>query len=234
MVARARSASERGWLPQGLLRSSMLGKTLRPGDEELGKKDDDGKYMPARRPPWTPTFRWRRRRNILLVAGLVLLFMLLRSSASGRDDADALESPLDKPNYASTTYTRPTYEDDEPTGAPPGVQKPRHGDATPHTYGGQVRFFRLARTLRSAASHTNGYERRNRNVLFVVSSLKSASTLVPMICDMSTGNRNYVHAAFMGREDIALEDLLEINGVDKEKCPAVWHDARPDYSEYVY
>ena len=37
----------------------------------------------------------------------------------------------------------------------------------------------------------------------------------------------------MGREDIPVDDLLEINGIDKVKCPAVWHDARPDYMEYV-
>lgn len=54
-----------------------------------------------------------------------------------------------------------------------------------------------------------------------------------MVCEMSQWNRNHVHAAFMGREDIPVDDLLEINGIDKVKCPAVWHDARPDYMEYV-
>ena len=67
-----------------------------------------------------------------------------------------------------------------------------------------------------------------------MSNLKSVSTLLPMVCEMSQWNRNHVHAAFLGREDIPLDDLLEINGIDKVKCPATWHDARPDYTEYVH
>ncbi|KAF2626762.1 hypothetical protein BU25DRAFT_411296 [Macroventuria anomochaeta] len=49
---------------------------------------------------------------------------------------------------------------------------------------------------------------------------------------MSKWNRNWVHAAFLGREDIPLEDVLDINGIDRKKCLAIWHDARPDYTEY--
>jgi hypothetical protein len=49
---------------------------------------------------------------------------------------------------------------------------------------------------------------------------------------MSKWNRNWVHAAFLGREDIPLDDLLDINGIDRKRCPAIWHDARPDYTEY--
>jgi hypothetical protein len=36
----------------------------------------------------------------------------------------------------------------------------------------------------------------------------------------------------MGRETITLDELLEINGVNKEECIVDWHDARPDYAEY--
>lgn len=219
------------------MRGSMLGKTLRPGDEELGKKDDDHKYLPARRSgwvPWSHTFRWRRRRNILVIVGLVVLYIFFRKTPQEYDGLDDGASPLGRPTYSSTTYTKPTYEDDEPTGPPPGIPRPRHGDAIPRTFDGQIRFFRLARTLRLSASQTSGYEKRNRNVLFAVSSLKSASTLLPMICEMSMWSRNHVHVTFMGREDITIDDLLEINGVDKKQCPAVWHDARPDYSEYVW
>ena len=107
------------------------------------------------------------------------------------------------------------------------------GEPTPHTYDGQVRFFRLASSLRLSASSTGGYDKKNRNILFAISALKSASVLLSMACDMSKWNRNHVHVAFMGRDGIPLDDLLEINGIDKTDCPAVWHDARPDYTEYV-
>ncbi|KAI8942312.1 hypothetical protein NX059_000391 [Plenodomus lindquistii] len=244
MVAARGRSTDRGWLQQGLIRSNMLGKTFLPGDEELGKKDDDHRFVPARRSPWpggNHAFRWRRRRNLLLVIAALMVWSLYRSTGGtmgfGGSDGGASEvgystSPLGRPHTPGSTYEKPTYDDDEPTGAPPGIAKPRNGEAAPHTYGGQVRFFRLARTLRPAASRTGGYEKKNRNVLFALSNLQSAATLLPMICEMSKWSRTHVHAAFMGRDDIRLEDLLDINGIDLEKCPAIWHDARPDYMEY--
>ncbi|KAF2024569.1 hypothetical protein EK21DRAFT_104588 [Setomelanomma holmii] len=196
-----------------------------PGDEELGKKDDDHRFAPARRSGWSiwnHTFRWRRRRILLVIAGLLLAYMLL-----SRFGANGSRYPLGIPSY---DYSHAYDEPVEPTGPPPGLQVPR--GTTPHTFDGHIRFYRLARTLRKSASQTNGYEKTNRNILFALSSLKSGSTLIPMICEMAKWSRSHVHVAFFGREDIPLEDLLEINGVDKEKCPALWHDARPDYMEY--
>lgn len=236
MVASHRS-TDPGWLQEGIIRSSMLGKTLLPGDEELGKKDDDHRHAPARRAGytgWKHTFRWRRRRNLLVLVGVVLVYVLFSST---RGDVQGLGDdqrfPLGRPSVpSSSTYEKPVAENDEPTGPPPGIQKPRSGNAVSHTYGGQVRFYRLAKSLRPAASRTSGYEQRNRNIVYAVSGLKSVATLLPMICEMSTWSRNHVHVAFMGREDIPVEDLLEINGIDKAKCPATWHDARPDYMEY--
>jgi hypothetical protein len=214
----------------------MLGKTMLPGDEELGKKDDDHRYMPVRRPGWSVwnhTFRWRRRRILLAIVGLVLLyyFFLGISNVYNLDGTNEPRFPIGRP--ITPPYERPSaYDDGEPTGPPSGIGKPKTGEQMPHTYDGQIRFFRLAKTLRSSASETSGYERTNRNILFAMSDLKSASTLMGMICEMSKWKRNHVHAAFMGREDIPLEDLLEINGIDQVECPAIWHDARPDYMEY--
>ncbi|KAF2845483.1 hypothetical protein T440DRAFT_472614 [Plenodomus tracheiphilus IPT5] len=237
MVAARGRSTDRGWLQQGLIRSNMLGKTLLPGDEELGKKDDDHRFVPARRSAWSGwnhTFRWRRRRNLLLLIALLVVWSLHRSMGGvwAPSEVGGSTSPPGRPHNPSTTYDKPTYDNDEPTGAPPGIAKPHRGETASHTYNGQVRFFRLARTLRPAASRSRGYEKENRNILFAVSSLQSAATLLPMICEMSKWSRNHVHAAFMGRADIGLEDLLEINGIEKEKCSAVWHDARPDFMEY--
>ncbi|RAQ93865.1 DNA-directed RNA polymerase mitochondrial precursor [Stemphylium lycopersici] len=210
-------------------------KTMLAGDEELGKKDDDHRFKPARKTGWSlfnPTFRWRRRRMLLAVAGLFLLYYLFHDTTDDNDESTdgRYPSPLGRP--ITSTYEKPSAPEDEPTGPPPGMQRPRRGDAVPHAYDGQIRFFHLASTLRSSASATGGYDRKNRNILFAMSSLKSASTVLTMACDMSKWNRNHVHAVFMGRDDISLEALLEINGIDKVNCPAVWHDARPDYTEY--
>ncbi|KAF1936174.1 hypothetical protein EJ02DRAFT_470644 [Clathrospora elynae] len=211
----------------------MLSKTMRPGDEELGKKYDDGKFLPARRSHWSiwnHTFRWRRRRVLLALAGVFVVYYFFHRTADVFEGPSEARYPVGRP--ITPTYTKPSAYSDEPTGPPPGTSIPRHGERTQYAYDGQVRFFRLGKTLRSVAAEDAGFEMTNRNIVFAMSSLKSASTLLPMVCEMSKWSRNHVHAAFMGREDIPLEDLLAINGIDKDKCPAVWHDARPDYTEF--
>jgi hypothetical protein len=212
-----------------MIRGHMLGKAMLPRDAELGKKDDDHRYQPARRSGWSiwnHTFRWRRRRILLVIAGLLFGYLVF-SSLGGKTATDLMGKPI-APDYVNDHSSDDTGE---PTGPPPDIHVAR-GAPPPHTYDGQIRFYRLARTLRQAVHKTNGYDKSNQNVLFAMSSLQSASTLIPMICEMSRWSRNHVHAIVSGREDIPLETLLEINGVDGENCPAMWHDARPDYSEY--
>ena len=220
-----------------MIRGHMLGKTMLPSDEEMGKKDDDHQYVPARRSGWSiwnHAFRWRRRRVLLAVVGMAVVYFVFWSTGEAVGGLD--DTPQD-PRVRSTTpgtydpFQRPG-SDGEPTGPPEGIPKPRHGDAIPLTYDGPIKFYRLGSTLRAQASMTDGFARQNRNVVFVVSSLKSASALLPMICEMAYWKRNHVHAVFMGREDISWEGLWEVNGIDTEQCPAVWHDARPDYAQY--
>jgi hypothetical protein len=201
----------------------MLGKAMLPGDEELGKKDDDHRFVPARRSGWSiwnHTFRWRRRRLLLVLAGLGLVYMVL-GRIGGVSDGQGRRYPLAGHEY--------DVEPIEPTGAPSNT---RFSVKPSHDYDGRIRFYRLAKSLHKSATYTKGYDTTNRNVLFAMSSLKSASTLLPMICEMSKWSRNHVHAAIMGRDTITLEELLAINGVDGEQCIVNWHDARPDYAEY--
>ena len=100
-----------------------------------------------------------------------------------------------------------------------------------HYYAGPVRFYRLAKTLQ-AISRTLGHRRDNRNVLFAAANLKSAANLLPMACEMARIDKNFVHFALLGRQDIPLDDVLEINGIDRASCDLFFHDARCDYSEY--
>lgn len=215
--------SHRGWVQEGFIRGSMLGKTILPTDEELGKKDDDhkpGAY--GRLPPWnlSSPFRWRRRRMLLAVVLLSMVYLLLKNLPDFGWNTPHIDYGSNSQDYG-----------EEPTGAPPGIILRKGDSSSPHEFAGPIRFYRLAESLHGA-SRTRGNLQVNRNVLFAISSLKSASTLLPMICEMSQWKRNWVHAAFLGREDIPLDDILEINGVDKAKCLAIWHDARPDYTEY--
>ena len=100
-----------------------------------------------------------------------------------------------------------------------------------HYYSGPIKFYKLAATLHGIV-RTMGHRQFNRNVLFAASSLKSAANLIPMACEMERRDRNHVHLVLMGREALSLDDVLEMNGVDTEKCKVYFHDARPDYSEY--
>ncbi|PSN62295.1 hypothetical protein BS50DRAFT_578113 [Corynespora cassiicola Philippines] len=224
-------STNRGWLQEGVIRGTMLGRTILPSDEELGKKDDDHKPGAAsamRMPQWPAVhglihgkLRWRRRRILAAVVALYLFYLALQHMPLGGSARYPIVSMPDD-TYAYNL---------EPTGPPPGLRLAKEPGADQHAYEGHIKFYRLAASLHSA-SHTNGYRSVNRNVLFAVSNLKSAASLLPMVCEMAKWSRNYVHAAFMGREDIPLEDLLDINGIDSVKCPVMWHDARPDYAEY--
>lgn len=46
---------------------------------------------------------------------------------------------------------------------------------------------------------------------------------------MAIRERNFVHFALMGRDDISMDILKSVNGVTKE-CRIIFHDARPDFS----
>lgn len=89
------------------------------------------------------------------------------------------------------------------------------------SYNGPLKFPSLAISLR-AIGVTKGNVPINKNILFAVSSLKSAATLLPMACEMGAELRSYVHVAIMGRSDIHLHELKSVNGVD-EGCSLIYH-----------
>lgn len=92
------------------------------------------------------------------------------------------------------------------------------------SYNGPLKFTKLAVSLKAIGA-TNGNANFNKNILFAVSSLKSAATLIPMACEMGLELRSYVHVAIMGRSDIHLKDLMKINGAD-EGCSLIYHGMR--------
>ncbi len=60
------------------------------------------------------------------------------------------------------------------------------------------------------------------NKLFAAASLKSAATLLPIACEMGIRERNYVHFAFMGRDEILMDALEAVNGIGPE-CKIMFH-----------
>ncbi|KAI9821788.1 MAG: hypothetical protein M1827_002369 [Pycnora praestabilis] len=198
--------------------------------QELGKRNDDLRLDTGDGSVSGPTFwlgstRFRRRRIFPALIAVALLYLFFRNiptdlpPASRRYDSRLAFGPPSK-NRGQTLppQGRPPYDNDEPTGS------------SLHYFSGPIKFYSLAATLHGIAK-TMGHRPINKNVLFAAASLKSASLLIPVACEMARWRRNYVHFVFMGRDEIPLEDVMELNGVGPE-CDVFWHDGRPDFSPY--
>jgi hypothetical protein len=221
-------------------RGRMLGPRMFPGDVELGKKDDD--HKPGKAPLWKIWrglgLRYRKRRVVITVVLCGLIWLFIQNIPTdlgekmGRNGYPVNAHPFGQPRgpipYPTESSSLPT----EPKGPPPGPKPKALGEEAPnHYYNGPIKFYRLAPSLHSAST-TMGYRFSNRNVVFMAANLKSASTMISMACEMAKWDRNYVHVVINGRETLSMDDILEINGVDKERCKLFWHDARPDYAQY--
>lgn len=207
---------------------SLLGR-LFANDEELGKKDDDRKpgkinVLPTwsvRKP--TRSAPWHRRRTVLygLIACITLYLFFKNIPAPDHP-------PIARPNYTKPprhnppTTTGPKDIDESPAQKPPHPEKP--SEAEKHYYDGPIKFYKLAVSLHAIA-RLRGHIEVNRNVLFAASNLRSASELIPIACEMASWGRNDVHFAIMGRDDLGMEEIKVLNGVDQH-CIVDWHGMR--------
>jgi hypothetical protein len=198
-------------------------KRLFADDEELGKKDDD--HRPAQGAMVGSSIRtWRPRRKRILI-GIFALYLLYLFVKYIPTDVPPVSKRVDTRFGTPVGHARsPEPVDPTPSGLPPLMSK----TGTEHYFDGPIKFYNLGSTLGfgTVSSHPS------RNVLFAASSLKSASHIIPLACDMSKQNRNKVNFAIMGREGISIEDIKQVNGISDGDCPVLWHDARPDYASY--
>lgn len=203
-------------------------------DEELGKKNDD--HRPNGRSS-TPSAPWsvrkqgpavRKRRVIYLISAVLLLYLFVKNI------------PTDvgpHPRWADTRlYRGPQAERGSiplspapPTRKPP--RPPQPSEAEEHYHDGPIKFYKLAVSLHAAA-RLGGQRESNKNVLFAAANLKSVSELLPLACDMASWERNHVHMAIMGRDEMDINEIQKINGALEEDCDIHWHDARPDFSKW--
>lgn len=198
-------------------------KRLFADDEELGKKDDD--HRPNEDTMISSTFRALRLRRKRIWIGIVALCLVYLFVKYIPTDVPPVSKRIDTRFGTSVGHGEsPTPGDSAPLGPPPGISKP----ATEHYFDGPIKFYNLASTLGSGTASW----KTTRNILFAASSLKSASNIIPLACDMSNHNRNKVHFAIMGRDGITIDKLKQVNGVGDGDCAVIWHDARPDYTPY--
>ena len=189
-----------------------------PRDEELGKKNDDHRPMRGSGdsylwPMWKSALRPPRRRSIFVLLFLIggYIFFMNISPLLDQERGNKFGSPMNGLTSAPNT--------DAPTTAPPHISA--ESKAEKYYFDGQVRFFKLAASLHASARF-GGYREVNKNVLFAVSNLKSASELLPMACEMARYDRNYVHFAFLGRDDLPVEAIKSVNGIGPG-CNVNWH-----------
>jgi len=190
---------------------------LLSGDEELGKKDDD--HRRGSRTPVGLAWHYRRiphglhRRTLKRLAWAILAFVVLYYFF--KNMPTDLENPRQRPNYGFPAG---------PNAPPPKFALAGQGrivESAAHDFNGPIKFFHLASKLH-AVSKTRGSELINHNVLFAAASLKSAARLLPVACEMGIRERNYVHFALIGRDDISMDILRSVNGITKE-CKIIFH-----------
>lgn len=200
---------------------------LFPGDEELGKRDDDHKPRSKTRGGvlWKQ-LRLPARRNMKRVLGIIVVLVVLYYFFMYiSNDVENPEASYILPSSDGTVgmWTKSNTETNhKPVSQSPVNQYHDDPGSTSHqTFNGPIKFLELASSLH-ALSFTNGASSVNRNVMFVASSVKSASILLPLACEMSRWQRNYVHFAFMGRDEIPLVRLKEVNGIT-DGCEILYH-----------
>ncbi|KAH8678921.1 hypothetical protein BGZ60DRAFT_402153 [Tricladium varicosporioides] len=203
------------------------------GDVELGKKDDDHKQgvksplgiiWQQRRIPHGP-HRRSIKRLALGILTLVALYYFFKNMPTD------LKPPRSRPNYGPPSTGAvpviPSRKQPPSSQADTHLEKGKHSEKVVKDFNGPIKFYKLAASLHAVAN-TRGSELVNRNVLFAAASLKSAATLLPIACEMAQKKRNYVHFVLMGRDEIAMDILRNVNGITKE-CNIIFHDARPDF-----
>ncbi|KAF2103585.1 hypothetical protein NA57DRAFT_64065 [Rhizodiscina lignyota] len=204
-------------------------------DEELGKRDDSYYKWHRRRTSgslssWNP-LRYRKRRLLATCVVLLAVYLLFRMLRVDILMSPAFPSSSDTAENESDYGYTPGGPPVQPSGAPPKRELDRANPASKHYYNEVIKFYKLGASLHRI-SRTMGYRPNNHNILFAASSLQSVANLLPVACEMRRWDRNHVHVALFGRDDLSIEEIQEVNGVDKDTCDIFWHDARPDYAEY--
>lgn len=201
---------------------------LFPSDEELGKKFDDPRAIDAGgRPssllPWRAPIRFQKRRIVFAIFGFFALFTFFKYLPTDFAPRTRVPASLRGQSAAGLATA--------PTGKPPR-DSAQQEEAGKHYFNGPIRFYKLAVSLH-AVVNTMGLRPINRNVVFAASSLRSASVMIPMACEMARWRRNNVHFVVLGREDLSVQGIKEVNGVSAD-CDVYWHGTEKPVFERRY
>ena len=196
----------------------LLGRMF-AADEELGKKDDDHRpakdgLLPSAWPVRKVAPRARGRSVLYGLLACILIFIFVRNIPT--DLGPVTQRPDYRPPTRGSLLSPSTKES---TAQPTKLEK--QPPAEKYYYDGTIKFYKLGVSLHAVARLVE-YGETNKNVLFAASNFKSAAEIIPIACEMARRERNDVHFAFMGRDDLAMEEVLLVNGVN-EDCKVNWH-----------
>ncbi|OJD20170.1 hypothetical protein ACJ73_08497 [Blastomyces percursus] len=206
------------------------------GDEELGRKFDDDRARKSKQFKSRSSTSWkfpRRRRTILAFIGISILYLLFKATPSSNltpatKPFNALNNGQLEPNDLGQQESDGSSISSEPPSEPP----PNTTDGIPsdgsRSYSGPIMFYSLAKSLYTAGGF-DVFGRRNL-VVFAAADMQALSDLLPLACEMTRQKLNRVHFVVMGRNNVSVQGIRMVNGVDAEECPLIWHDARPDYA----
>ena len=197
----------------------------------LGKRDDN--YRPSGNDSNNQTWHAPRKSRIFFgLLAVVFLYLFFKNLPEGLTPARERYDPRLPGGFDARVTTRPYPPPTRPKDA--GKNEPSFLPPRPSLkvsdlyYDGPIKFYYLANSLNAALSGADS----RRNVLFAAANLKSVANILPIACDMALQERNVVHFAVMGRENVGIQEINQANGVTPDSCPISWHDARPDHSQF--
>ncbi|KAJ5636207.1 uncharacterized protein N7484_009520 [Penicillium longicatenatum] len=191
-------------------------------DEELGKKDDDHRIPPARswQLPQLSNIP-RPRRLITALIGLVLVYQFFKHMPTdlrpARERYDPAIARFREQNPSPVVSPNEIPSDSETQGSKDKGK----------LYDGKIKLYELASSLPPDKHSENML---SNAVLFAGSNLHSIADMLPLACRMAREQRNHVHLALFGKEEVSVEGIKQVNGIVDSDCPIVWHDCRPDYA----
>lgn len=191
-------------------------------DEELGKKDDDHRPVSSRRTT-AQMAHWktpRPRRVLAALVACILLYLFFKNMPTGLRPAEerynARLAQLRQDNQAPHSHAPGAPAQDQSQPDTDGVRTENHD------HEGPILFISLANSLRLLRAPSNRHA-AGRAVVFAASDLKGVSELIPLACEMARQRRNDVHMVLMGRDDISIVGLQEVNGISDDACSITWH-----------
>ncbi|KAJ5764462.1 hypothetical protein N7533_003143 [Penicillium manginii] len=199
-------------------------------DEELGKKDDDHRLPePGRFRSIQSSATLRPRRILILIVVCVLVYQFFKHMPTDLTPAAERYNPTitklrpPKPASPGGSFQSPAIpKNDKPKLSNSKILETYDKD---ELYGDKIKFYNLAQSL---PSQKYPMDQASNAVLFAGSNLRSISDFLPLACEMARTKLNGVHVVLLGRDEVSIEGIKQVNGISDSECPMTWHDGRPD------